>query len=96
MPELEFIKLLQTFGPSVAIIAFVLWKDFRREQRFMTRIEKLEDYQKRILQNLVEKTTTSLVQSSECLKAIGHMIEHLARVCPKMIGKNCDKLEGCD
>lgn len=90
MPELEFLKLLQAFGPSVAIIAFVLWKDYRREQRFMARIEKLEDYQKKMLQNLVERTTAALVQSSECLKWMGHVVERLSNVCPKIYGQDCE------
>ena len=91
--EWEILKLVQTFGPSVGIVIFFLWRDYKRESHFMARIENLENYQKNILESLVEKSTMALAQSSECIKWIGRVLEHLVRVCPRIIGQSCDKPE---
>lgn len=91
-PQL-LLPILKEFGPLVALIAFFIWRDWRREDKLYQRVERLENYQKEILEDLVEKTTSALVQSSECIKWIGRVLEHLVRVCPRMIGQNCEKPE---
>lgn len=94
--DFPWIDILKNFGPLISILVFFIWRDWQREKRLTRRAERLDDYQKKILQNLVEKTTAALVQSSECLRAISHIIQHLARVCPRMAGQNCETLEGID
>lgn len=88
--DFPWIEILKNFGPLVAIIVFFVYRDWQRELRLTNRVEKLEEYQKNMLQNLVDKSTMALVQSSECLKWIGHIIERLTNVCPKMFGQDCD------
>jgi len=73
--EWEFLKLLQTFGPSVGIICFFLYRDMKRENRFMARIESLESYQKDTLAQLVERSTIALDQSTNCLRWIGRIVK---------------------
>lgn len=73
--ELEFLKLLQMYGPSVAVIFYFLYRDFKREHRFMSQIEELDRYQKDVLESLVEKSTIALTQSTECLKWVGRILE---------------------
>lgn len=89
--DFPWLEILKNFGPLVSILAFFIYRDWQRELKLTRRIEKLEDYQKRMLQNLVEKTTTALIQSSECLKWMGSVVERLANVCPKMYGQDCEK-----
>jgi hypothetical protein len=90
MADFPWIEILKNVGPLVAIIIFFVWRDWQRELRLSQRVEKLEEYQREALKELVEKATMALVQSSECLKWIGHIVERLARVCPRMVGKDCD------
>jgi hypothetical protein len=88
--DFPVIDVIKNFGPLVAIVVFFVWRDWQRELRLTRRVEKLEEYEKKILKDLVEKTTAALTQSSECLRWIGHILERLMRVCPKMIGQECD------
>jgi len=92
--DFPWIDILKNVGPLVAIIIFFVWRDWQRELRDSKRVEKLEEYQKETLKNLVEKTTISLTQSSECLKWIGHVVERLILVCPRMIGHDCEPPKG--
>ncbi|MCK9570347.1 hypothetical protein M0R72_15480 [Candidatus Pacearchaeota archaeon] len=91
--ELELLNLAKTFGPSAAIILFFVWRDFKREVSLTSRIVTLEAEQKDVLKQLVEKSTVALTQSSECIKWIGRVLEHLVRVCPRIVGGDCDKPE---
>lgn len=88
-----WVEILKDVGPFIGIIIFFVWRDWRREEILLKRVEMLETYQKETLENLIEKTTTALTQSSECIKWIGRVLEHLVRVCPRIIGQNCDKPE---
>jgi hypothetical protein len=91
--DFPWAAILKEFGPFVGIIAFFVWRDWRREEKLYDRVEKLETYQKDMLENLVEKSTSALAQSSECIKWIGRVLEYLVRVCPRIVGQNCDKPE---
>ncbi len=88
-----WVEILKDVGPFIGIIIFFVWRDWRREEKLYDRVERLEDYQKQILENLVEKSTAALTQSSECIKWIGRVLEHLVRVCPRIIGQSCDRPE---
>jgi hypothetical protein len=93
MMSFPWVEILKDVGPFIGIIIFFVWRDWRREEILLKRVEMLETYQKETLENLIEKTTTALTQSSECIKWIGRVLEHLVRVCPRIIGQNCDKPE---
>ncbi|MFA5345381.1 MAG: hypothetical protein WC315_03825 [Candidatus Omnitrophota bacterium] len=86
-----WVEILKDVGPFIGIIIFFVWRDWRREEKLYDRVEKLETYQKDILESLVEKSTMALTQSSECIKWIGRVLEHLSRVCPRIIGNDCEK-----
>jgi hypothetical protein len=88
--DFPWFEIIKNFGPLIAIVVFFIYRDWQRELKLTQRIEKLEDYQKKMLQNLVERTTTALVQSSECLKWMGHIVERLTSVCPKIYGQDCE------
>ena len=91
--DFPWLEILKTVGPFVGVILFFIYRDYRREEKLNKRVENLETYQKEILESLVEKSTVALTQSSECIKWIGRVLEHLVRVCPRIIGQECDKPE---
>jgi hypothetical protein len=75
--DFPWVDLIKNVGPFAGIIVFFVWRDWRREEKLHDRVEKLETYQKETLENLVEKSTAALAQSSECIKWIGRVLEHL-------------------
>lgn len=93
MDTFPWVKILEQAGPLIGVIVFFIWRDWQREIRLSRRVEKLEAYQKEILKTLVDRATAVITQSSECIKWIGEVVERLARVCPRMTGKHCDKSE---
>jgi hypothetical protein len=74
--------LIANFGPLVGIVLFFIWRDWKREDALSTRVEKLEDYQRDTLVNLVERSTIALAQNAECLNWVAHVMERLCNRCP--------------
>ncbi len=91
--DFPWIEIIKSVGPWVSVILFFIYRDYRREETLNQRIKSLEEYQKNVLENLVESATKALTQSSECIKWIGRVLEHLVRVCPRIVGRECDKPE---
>jgi ATP-dependent helicase/DNAse subunit B len=89
--DFPWMVLIKEVGPLIAVIFFFIWRDWKREQKLSQQVESLAQYQKDILESLIEKSTTALTQSSECIKWIGRVLEHLVRVCPRIVGRDCDK-----
>jgi hypothetical protein len=75
-------ELIANFGPLVGIVLFFIWRDWRREDALTKRVEKLEDYQRDTLVNLVERSTTALAQNAECLSWVARVMERLCSRCP--------------
>ncbi len=85
-------ELIKLIGPWATLIIFFVWRDYQRENAHRARIVALEEFQRTVLQDLVLKATTALTQSSECIKWIGHVVERMIRVCPRISGNECDDL----
>lgn len=61
---MEFVDMIQQFGPLAGAVLFFVWRDWKREDRLTSRIEKLEDEQREIILPLVEKTTAVIAQNT--------------------------------
>lgn len=61
---MEIWDVLREFGPAIALAVFVLFRDYKREDRLTTRIEKLEDEQRNTILPLVEKTTEVITHNT--------------------------------
>lgn len=75
-------ELASNFGPLIGIVLFFIWRDWKREDILSTRVEKLEDYQRETLVDLVERSTTALAQNAECLSWVARATERLCDRCP--------------
>lgn len=64
MTELELLKLFQRYGPLVGVILFFIWRDWKREEQMTKRITTLEEFQAKVLTELVEKTVVALAQNA--------------------------------
>jgi len=67
---MEFISVLQEFGPLAGVVLWFIWRDWQREDRLTSRIEKLEDEQRSILWPLIEKATTVIAQNTEVMERL--------------------------
>ena len=67
---MELFELLKEFGPLAGAVLFFVWRDWKREDRLTTRIEKLEDEQRKIILPLVEKATTVIAENTFVLQEI--------------------------
>ena len=71
--------ILESFGPTVAIIVFFLYKDYMRETKMTERLTKHEEFiQNRLMQIIAD--TNSILQNNT--QALRHIIVALSqRTC---------------
>lgn len=53
----EYITVLKEFGPVLGIILFFIWRDWKREDRLVNRLESLEQFQRDKLMAVIANTT---------------------------------------
>lgn len=73
-----FITLAQQYGPLAATVLFFIWRDWKREDRLTTRIEKLEDEQREIILPLVEKSTSVIAENTKVMDRLERALEKLS------------------
>jgi len=78
-----WLQVFQSLGPVLGLLLFFVWRDWRREDLLSSKIEKLEDYQRKTLFSLVEKTNEVLAQNTEQLKFTNQLFERFikGRLC---------------
>jgi len=74
-------ELISNFGPLIGVVLFFIWRDWKREDRLNRRVERLEDYQREILIDLINKSTAVLAQNTECLKWVGQIVQRMNINC---------------
>lgn len=67
---MEYIELIKQFGPLAGVVLFFIWRDWKREDRLTTRVEKLEDEQRHIILPLVEKSTEVIARNTEVMERL--------------------------
>jgi hypothetical protein len=76
------VSLLQEWGPVVgpalAVLAFFLWKDWRRETHLQDRIDALEKEQKEVLLPMIERCATVIAQNTAVMLRLEKVIDRLA------------------
>ena len=83
--SLGFIREWGPFvGPALALLAFFLWKDFRREVQLQKRITSLEKEQKEVLFPLIERCVEVIAQNTLVMQRL-----------EKVIGR-CTAVARCD
>jgi len=77
---MEFLEVLKLFGPTAGAVVFYIWRDWKREDRLTSRIEKLEAEQREVILPLVEKTTTVIALNTSVMQRIEAALEKKARL----------------
>ena len=72
---MELMDLAKNFGPLVGIVLFFIWRDWRREENLVDRVQKLEDYNTEILTNTVKEQATVIAINTEVIKANTEVIK---------------------
>lgn len=67
---MEFIQVIQEFGPLAGVVLWFIWRDWKREDRLTGRIEKLEDEQRSILLPLIKEATNVIAQNTEVMERL--------------------------
>jgi hypothetical protein len=61
-------------GAAIVMVAFFLWRDWRREMRLLDRVEALEKEQKEVLLPLVEQCAKAIAQNTVVMQRLEKMI----------------------
>ena len=69
----EWVDILKTFGPSVAFMAFTVWRDFRREERMGHTL----DEQGKEITSITKQSITAIEQNTASNKMLTQAIERL-------------------
>jgi hypothetical protein len=72
---MDLMWVLKQFGPLLIAVIFFLWRDYRREDRLVARIETLEDQQQDVLLPLVEKCSTVIAQNTVIMQRLERALD---------------------
>lgn len=79
---MDFAALFKEFGPLVGAVLFFIWRDWKREDRLTSRVEKLEDEQRETILPLVEKSTTVISANTEVMRRLEAAFEKILESKP--------------
>lgn len=60
----DAIQLIKQFGPLLVAVIFFIWRDWKREDRLMKRIEKLEGEQRDVILPLVKECAEVIAKNT--------------------------------
>lgn len=75
---MDYLELLKNFGPLAGAVLFFIWRDWKREERLSSRIEKLEDEQREIILPLVERSTHVIAENTSVMQRLEQSLQKLA------------------
>ena len=70
----DAIALVKQFGPMLVAVVFFIWRDWKREDRLMKRIDKLEDEQRNVILPLVTKCTEVISENTTVMEAVNRKL----------------------
>jgi len=71
--------LLRTFGPLLVAVIFFIWRDYRREDKLLTRVKELEDEQRQVILPLVQACTEVITRNTEVMERNTVVMDRLER-----------------
>lgn len=69
------LKVIQQYGPLVLVVCFLLWQGWTRECRLLTRINKLEDGQQKVLLLLVQKCAQVITKNTGIMQRLERVLD---------------------
>lgn len=77
---MDFLSILQQYGPLAGLVVFFIWRDWKREDRLSNRIEVLEREQRDVIIPLVEKSTEAIVHNTQVMERVERKLEQRTAV----------------
>jgi len=77
---MELMDLAKDFGPLVGIVLFFIWRDWRREQNLVDRVQKLEDFNTEVLTTIVKEQAMVIATNTEVVKVNTDLIRRITEV----------------
>ena len=74
---MDFAQLLKDFGPILGIVLFFIWRDWKREENLVERVQKLEDFTTKVLSDMVKEQSSVIAINTEVIKANTEQIKRI-------------------
>jgi len=72
--------IVRNLGPLVGVIVFFIWRDYRREDKLLTRVEELEDEQREVILPLVKDCSAIVAKNTLVMEQNIKVMERLERL----------------
>jgi len=59
------------------VVLFFIWRDWKREENLVERVQKLEDFNTEVLSNMVKEQAAVIATNTEVIKANTEQIHQL-------------------
>ena len=66
--------MFKDFGPVVGIILFFIWRDWKREESLVNRVQNLEDFNTETLTVLVKESSAVIATNTEQLRLMNTLM----------------------
>jgi len=77
---MDYTELFKEFGPVLGIVLFFIWRDWKREEGLVDRVQHLESFNNEVLVKLVEKSTAVIATNTEQLRIMNALMNSCAKV----------------
>jgi MoxR-like ATPase len=84
---MEITDLLKDFGPLIGTILFFIWRDWKREESLVNRVEKLEDFNNEVLVKMATEQASIIATNTEVVKMNTEMLDKITTVVSKCRAK---------
>lgn len=72
--------IIRNLGPLVGVIVFFIWRDYRREDKLLTRVQELEDEQRKVVLPLVKDCSAVVAKNTLVMEQNIKVMERLERI----------------
>ena len=72
--------IIRNLGPLVGVIVFFIWRDYRREDKLLTRVQELEDEQRKVVLPLVKDCSAVVAKNTLVMEQNNKVMERLERI----------------
>jgi len=77
MNPIDLSKMLETAGPVAVLIAFFIWRDYKRELTMTARLQYYEDFLRTELVGLIKTTSDAIIASTTTRLATIQILKEL-------------------
>ena len=80
---MDFMALVQDFGPLVGIILFFIWRDWRREEGLIERVATLEKFNQTTMTAMIKESATIVATNTAVIQTNTEQLRILNTVIAK-------------